>query len=215
MTSRRVHHAVAVLVAWHALAMLVSSLPSPGRGVDRTYWKDPTVQAEFSAWARMLGVESGPLQDQVYDAAVAVQRAESMVQAPFRPWLKWTNTRQSWKMFVAPHRYPTRMELAVSEGGSWEVVYEEGSELATWHAERFSNERMRANVFAWGWPENDRRWSAACQAFAGELFAERIEAEKVRCRFSKVRSPSASEVLAGDEAEPKWVLTHVVARKTP
>jgi hypothetical protein len=116
-------HLLAAFVLWHAMAMLASALPSPGSGLNRSYWSDPTVQAEFGTWAGMLGVESDDLQDDVYALAVQVQAGVEGVRFPFNRWLSVTNTTQSWKMFVAPHRFPTRLQLrAARAGGEWEVV---------------------------------------------------------------------------------------------
>lgn len=206
-------HLIAAFVLWHALAMLVSSLPSPGRGMDRSYWKDPTVQAELTTWARMLRANPDTFQDRLYAAAGVVQGAKNAVYAPFKPWLKATNTTQSWKMFVAPHRFPARPEIQVrSEGGEWETVYLEGDPTATWRAERFATERMRAATFAWGWPQADSRWRAACGAFADELFAERPDIASVRCRYLKRQSPSAADVLAGEVVAERPTQSHIVTR---
>lgn len=206
-------HLLAAFVAWHALAMLVSSLPSPGRGMDRSYWKDPTVQVELTTWAGMLHANPGTFQDQVFEAAKLVQGAKNTAYAPFKPWLKATNTAQSWKMFVAPHRFPARPEIQVrGEGGEWETVYLEGDPSATWRLERFATERMRAATFAWGWPQADARWRAACGAFAEELFDERSGVEAVRCRYLKRQSPSAAEVMAGKVVAERPTQSHIVTR---
>ena len=53
-------HLRAAFVAFHVVAILTLALPSAGAGMGRSAWKDPTVQAEFRAWAdrfRFLGVE--------------------------------------------------------------------------------------------------------------------------------------------------------------
>ena len=206
-------HLLAAFVLGHALAMLGSSLPSPGQGMNRSYWTDPTVQAEMTTWAGMLHADPSTFQDRLFDAAKAVQGAKNAVYAPFKPWLKATNTAQSWKMFVAPHRFPARPELQVRVGdGDWETVYLEGDAIATWRRERFATERMRAATFAWGWPQADSRWRAACGAFADELFAERAEIEAVRCRFLKRQSPSAAAVLAGKVVAEKPTQAHIVTR---
>lgn len=209
-------HLLAAFVLWHALAMAVSSLPSPGRGINRTYWSEPTVQAEMNAWATMLHADPATFQDRVHTAALAVQKAKTTMYAPFKPWLLATNTVQSWKMFVAPHRFPSRPEIQVRQGeGEWQTVYAEGDPTATWREERFSTERMRAATFAWGWPQADARWKAACRAFAKELFVERADIDGVRCQFLKRRSPSPEEVLSGTLPEVSATQVHVVKRSRP
>lgn len=206
-------HLVAAFVLWHALAVLASSLPSPGRGVNRSYWSEPTVQAEFQAWATALGTDLVTFQDGLYVAAVNVQAAVRAANAPFRQYLSVTNTAQSWKMFVAPHRFPTRLQLrAQGSDGSWAVVYEEGDDAPRWRGERFATERMRAAVFAWGWPQNKKRWASACAGFARDYFAETAEAAAFQCRFGKGASLSAAQVLAGETLKEEWVLERMVKR---
>ncbi|MSQ01606.1 MAG: hypothetical protein EXR71_06905 [Myxococcales bacterium] len=208
-------HLVAAFVLWHALAMLASSLPSPGRGVNRSYWSEPTVQAEFQAWADVFGTDMATFQDGLYVVAVKVQWAVRSANAPFREWLWVTNTVQSWKMFVAPHRFPTRLQLRAQRSDrSWAVVYEEGDDAPKWRGERFATERMRAAVFAWGWPQNKKRWASACSGFAREYFAEVAEAEAFQCRFGKGASLSAAQVLGGETLKEEWVLERTVQRPT-
>lgn len=207
-------HLIAGFVLWHASAMLASGFPSPGAGLNRSYWSDPTVQAEFATWADMLGMESEELQDDIYALAGKVQAGVDLARAPFTPWLELTHTRQSWKMFVAPHRFPTRFQLSVASGrGEWTVVYEERSETATWRRERFGNERVRASVFAWGWPAARTKWKSACLGFARDLFVERPDVDRVRCRFAKVTSPSPEQVRADAPVAEKWVLPIEVRRE--
>ncbi len=207
-------HLLAAFVVWHALAMLASALPSPGAGLNRSYWSDPTVQAEFGSWAELLGMESSVLQDDIFALAVRVQAGVEQVRAPFAAWLAVTNTEQSWKMFVAPHRFPTRLQLRVASATSeWAVVYAEDSADALWMASRFRNERMRASVFAWGWPAARTRWTSACKGMAAELLAQRADVVRVQCRFAKMTSPSAAQVRANEEPAERWVLTQEVGRR--
>jgi hypothetical protein len=116
-------------------------------------------------------------------------------------------------MFVAPHLYPTRFEIAVKRGSAdWETVFEERSETATWNAARFGTERLRASIFRWGWGAYAQAYHTACEALAHELFDEDPSAVKVRCRFWKARSPSAAEVRAGVQPVGKYVYPWEVTR---
>lgn len=199
-----------LFIVFHATAIFLSSVPTPGQGLNRKNWADPTVQEEFATWANLLGVESEALQDNIYEAAKLLQNSRDAVMEPFERYLKQTGSAQSWKMFVAAHRYPTRLQIQVREGVEWETVFYEHDPVATWRAERFGNERMRASVFAWGWSSAARRWTSACQGFAEELYAERPALKSVRCRFLKRRSPSPEQVLSGTADEGEFVLERLV-----
>lgn len=204
---------LAAFVAYHALAVAVSSIPTAGSGLRRSNWADPTVQQEFTTWSALLGVDSEALQDRVYAAAVAWQGVRDVLAWPFEDYLRLSNSRQSWKMFVAAHRFPARAEVAVrSPGGEWVTVFSERDADADWMAARFATERVRASVFAWSWPSGTKRWTQACKGFASQLFAERDGIDAVRCQFVKARSPSPREVLAGEVPAGEPTLSRVVSR---
>jgi len=205
-------HLIAVLVIFHAAAVCASSIPSAGQGISRSNWSDPTVQGEFESWSRLLGVPSEALQDWAHEAAVAVSDARRAVLEPFDDYLDATGTRQGWKMFVGAHRFPTRAEIAVREGYAWTTVFRERDAGANWQAARFDTERMRASIFAWGWPSGAKRWTSACKTFAAALFAEMAGIDAVRCQFIKARTPTAAEVRAGTAPEGEAVFVRVVTR---
>ena len=201
-------------IVFHALAIGLSSIPSPGQGLNRQNWDDPTVQGEFGAWAEILGVDTAVLQDHAFAAAKALQSTHDTLLVPFRPYLKASGSVQSWKMFVAAHRYPTRLQIQVREAkGDWKTVFYERDPVANWHADQFANERMRASVFAWGWESAARKWKSACEGFARTLYAERPALESVRCRFLKRRSPSPEEIASDTGDEGMYVFQRVVPPK--
>ncbi len=204
---------IAALAIFHAAAVCASSIPSAGQGISRSNWSDPTVQGEFDSWARLLGVESEWLQDWAHAGAVKLADARRLVLVPFDDYLDATGTRQGWKMFVGAHRFPTRGEIAVREGLTWTTVFRERDPEASWRAERFDTERMRASIFAWGWPSGSKRWTSACNTFAAELFEERPGIDAVRCQFIKARTPTAAEVRAGTVPEGEAVFVRVVTRE--
>jgi len=205
-------HLIAVLAIFHAAAVCASSIPSAGQGMSRGNWSDPTVQGEFESWSRLLGVQSEALQDWTYEAAVAVSTARRALLVPFDDYLDATGTRQGWNMFVGAHRFPTRAEIAVREGYTWTTVFRERDAEASWQAARFDTERMRASIFAWGWPSGVKHWTSACKTFAAALFEERSGIDAVRCQFIKARTPTAAEARAGTAPEGEAVFVRVVTR---
>lgn len=202
----------AVLVTFHILAITLDASPSPAAGLKRAAWADPTVQQEFQAWADRLGVESQTLQDWAWDIANRFADGRQVVMTPFRPWIDATHTTQAWQMFVAPHRFPTRLQIQVQVGETWETVFEERSTTATWRAEAFGTERLRASIFRWGWASYADAWKRACGVFATELFTERPDISAVRCRLHKVRTPSPEDVRDGKLDAGTWVFPRQVER---
>ena len=199
---------VGIYVAFHVLAVVIAAVPGTGKMLDRRAWEEPTVQAEFEAWSDRLDVDSATLQAFAFDAATRVLAVRAVALTPFEPYLRFTGQWQNWVMFVAPHRYPTRLQLRVADGaGDWRVLYEEGNPQARWRAAAFATERMRSSVFRWGWPSYEKAWATACRGLARAAKADDPSITKMQCRFWKRRSPSPEEVRSGTAPEGAWVLT--------
>ena len=211
-------HIRAALITFHLLAILLDASPDPGVGMNRAAWKDPTVQREFTRWAGILHTDEPALESFLWEAAGAVVRVRRVVMTPFLPYLRAAGTEQAWQMFVAPHRFPTSLQLQVHQTGTsgdevnWHTLFEERSSTATWRAERFGSERLRASIFRWGWPNYQDAWHRACRVFAAEMLAEHPEADLARCRFRKVASPSPDDFENGTVDPGKWVYSMSLRR---
>jgi hypothetical protein len=200
-------------VSFHLVAITLSALPSPEGGMNRAAWKDPTVQAEFASWADRFGMDPQDFEDRLWVFADVYGRGYKRLLAPVAPYEDLVGCEQSWKMFVAPHRFPTRLELAVRTAGApWEVIFSEGSPTATWNAPVLRLERLRSAIFRWGWPSYQSAWGHGCTALARQIFSERDDATDVRCRFWKYRTASPEEALAGTVPDGKWLYTRLVSR---
>ncbi len=203
----------AALVAFHLVAITLSALPSPEGGLNRAAWAEPTVQAEFAAWAERFGMEQGAFEDALWDFANSYNRGYKQLLTPVRPYEELVGSEQSWKMFIAPHRFPTRLEIAGrAQGGEWRVLFAESSPTATWRADLLRLERLRSAIFRWGWPSYSKSWSKGCAALAGLAFVDFPELAEVRCRFWKAKSPSPAEVRRGDIPEGTWTSPRIVHR---
>jgi hypothetical protein len=206
----------ALFVAFHLLAITLDASPSPAAGMNRAAWKEPTVQQEFKTWSSVLGMEQAEFETFLWDLAQGFMGLRKTVMTPFSPYLHATGSDQAWQMFVAPHRYPTRMQLQVNgdptSADGFRTVFEERSSEYTWRAERFNSERLRASIFRWGWPNYQDAWKRACKVFARELLAENPESTAVRCRMFKLRSPSPEEVEKGTADPGKWVFVLIEKR---
>lgn len=203
----------AVLVTIHLVAITLSAVPSPEGGLNRKAWSDPTVQTEFKAWAGRLGMQPKDFEEKLWTAANAYQGALGTVLTPVEPYELVLGTEQSWKMFVAPHRFPTRLELATRTGDqAWEVLFYESSPTARWHVEQLRLERLRSAIFRWGWPAYSSAFTKGCAAFARMAFDEDAARTEFRCRFWRAESPSPEEAASGDLPRGRWSDGRVVAR---
>lgn len=213
----------ALFVAFHVLAVLAAATPSTASALRRSAWSDPTVQAEFAAWAPRLGLTPEALEERLWGFAVGYNEVRVGMMRPFRPYFELVGAEQSWQMFVAPHTHPTRLEIAEARAplpkgragepeGGWQLLFRERDPDADWMARAMGNERVRASVFRWGWSAYAASYKKACRALANRRFAEDSEVTGIRCRFEKTRTPTAAQVRAGAPVEGRWVSPFVVER---
>lgn len=208
-------HARAALVGFHVIAIVLAAIPAPAGGMNRRNWKDPTVQAEFEAWGRRLGVDPDDLEEGLYRFAKGYMKARAAWLAPVDPYLEVTGTNQPWRMFVAPHRHPSRYRVegsAHARGEEWELLFEERNDEARWQAELFESERVRSILFRYSWPEYSSESRDLCRWVARLAFAEREDLARVRCRYWKAKSPSPRDVREGVVHDGTWTQTRVVPR---
>lgn len=202
-------HARAVLVVLHLTAITLMALPAPGGGMSRAAWKDPTVQDEFAAWTARLNAVGVPwsseeLQDHAWDFAERFMAVRGAVLRPFGPYYKYCGTNQSWRMFVGPHRYPTKLWVSVERGGVWEPVYIERDPTRAWHGRQLDHDRFRSVIFRNGWPQYAKTNSQFADWLAKDAKVDFPDATRMRVAYWKQRTPTPAEARAGIEPEGKF-----------
>ncbi|MBA2321246.1 MAG: hypothetical protein H0V89_08825, partial [Deltaproteobacteria bacterium] len=192
---------VAAGVTVHLAAITLQAFPNPSGGLNRSAWADPTVQMEIAAWAGRLGTTPAALEERLWKGATAWTRARQTVVRPLEPYYTYAGTWQSWKMFVAPHVYPTRLRIEIRRGPRWELVYVERSADRRWLASVLGNDRLRSTIFRMGWPHYPRLRADFVAWIAERAAVDFPDAEQVRISFTKQRTRSAAEMRAGQPAE--------------
>ncbi|HZT79797.1 MAG TPA: hypothetical protein VFA26_06235 [Gemmataceae bacterium] len=203
-------HLRGLLVALHLLAVTLLALPAPEGGMDRATWKDPTVQDELAAWAGRLdgwGVHVTPpeLEDRLWQFSADYMHARETVLRPFGPYYEYCGTYQSWRMFVAPHRYPTRLHIDVHEHGEWRPAYVERDAQHDWLGRQLDSYRFRSAIFRFGWHGYERDYGRFADWVAGHAARDFPDADRVRVRLAKYRTLSPEEVREGREPEVEFV----------
>ena len=191
------------------------STPSPGSGLKRAAWSDPTVKAEFAAWTDRLNglgwpIDQSTLEDRAWDFAVGYDRARDKLLTPFDPYLKYTGARQSWRMFVAPHRYPTRLWVELEEDGAWRPIYVERSSEHTWMGYQLDHDRFRSAIFRYGWPQFRSSYKQFAEWLASRAARDFPEATQLRTRMYKYRTASPDEVREDRMPEGRFQMEVVV-----
>jgi hypothetical protein len=194
----------AVLVALHVLAVFMLAFPAPAGVMQRSAWKDPSVQAEFHIWtdranALGIGVTKDEFEDFIWELAHGFMDVRNKAIAPAKPYGDYLGVRQDWRMFSAPHRFPTRLHIEIEENGEWRTLYVERSEEFTWRRSFFEHHRIRRLLFLHGWTQFRRRYEAFGNYIARQAAVEFPDATRVRLSHFKFRSPTPQEAQAG-----KW-----------
>ncbi|MEZ4318079.1 MAG: hypothetical protein R3F61_11265 [Myxococcota bacterium] len=202
-------HVRAALLAAHLLAIVLMALPSPQGGMNRSAWKDPTVQGELAAWTLRLnavgiGMQQPEVEELAWNLANAYEDGRGVVLAPFMPYYRYCGTWQSWRMFVAPHRFPGRLTIDVMERGEWRTIYVARSADHTWRATQLDHDRMRAAIFRYGWRHYRRSYGTFGSWVAARVIEDFPDAERVRLRFYKYRTASPEEVRTHTEPEGEY-----------
>ncbi len=197
-----------VFVVFHLLAVTLMALPAPGEGMIREAWKDPTAQGEFAAWAAGLnqaGIAITPneLEERLWNAGEKYMRLRDRVLAPFADYYRLCGTTQSWRLFVGPHRYPSRLHIDVEENGQWRPVFVERDPHHDWLGHWLDHYRFRPIIYRFGWYQylggND--YERFAHWIATQAAPDFPEATRVRVRLCKFRTPTPEEVRAGQEPE--------------
>lgn len=209
-------HVRAALVVLHLFAITFQSLPSVGGGLSRQAWKSDTVQGEFRAWSSRLqgwgfDISLIELEDQLWDFAVGYEKARRSIIDPLMPYYDYCGTYQTWRMFVAPHRFPGRLQIEVDRGDGWELAYEARSNEHTWHRRWFDHDRFRAATFRYAWKHYRRPRNQFADWVAERFAEEEPDARRVRVSFMRYRTLSPEEVRSGKPIRAKREL--VVIRK--
>lgn len=198
-------HLRAALVALHVLAVAVLAAPAPVGAMNRESWKEETVQDEIEVWAGRFGMSPEDFEDWAWSAASRFMAVRDAVVKPFKPYCKYTGTSQSWRMFVAPHRYPARLHIDVQIGREWQTVYVRGDREHAWKRPQLDHNRMRAQIFRLSWPGYGRTYSHFTVWLAREAARDFPDARGIRVRFFRYRTRSPAEVRAGVPEEGHFV----------
>ena len=141
--------------------------------------------------------------------AAAEDRAHGVLLKPFAPYLEFAGVDQRWQLFIAPNRLPTRFQIQVhpfaAPPSEWQTVFEEGSRIHTWRSRVLGHARVRSHFEVSSWPQFQALGVSLCRWSARELFLERADMERVRCRNYRQASASPEQARAGRENPGEWL----------
>lgn len=217
--ARAWRHVRVWLVGLHVVAILVMAIPNTGPGLNRSSWRNQTVQDELETWAERLsslGIEVTPkaLEDWAYAQAKRMHTMRSGITAPFEPYRHYVGVRQPWNMFVAPHRHPAVLVVDVRVEGKWRPLYRVRSDEYDYRRAFFDHDRIRAMLFRYGWPVYRTSYDNFARWLAKQIARDVPEADKARMLLERVPTPTPEQAREGFEAK-RTVAARVVLDLAP
>lgn len=207
-------------ILFHLTAITLMALPAPGGGMSRAAWRNPTVQAEFQAWTERLNglgmsLTVDEFEDRAWTLASGFMKLRTEALRPFSPYYRYCGTGQSWRMFVAPHRFPSRLEFRVRELGRWRRIYVARDPELDWRAHELDHDRLRSSVFRYGWSQYRRHYRVFARYYGERALEDFPEADAVQVRFYTYRTLSPQEARSGMDPDGEYVSEYIVHRAAP
>jgi hypothetical protein len=205
-----------VLVLCHVAVLCLAALPTARGTVSKAAMAQPSVQTELLLWSERLGVPPQALESFALALAERWDAIYATLNRPADRYFAVTGTYQAWAVFIAPNRWPTRFQIQVHPSNSspdeFRTVFEEQSEQFTWRRELFTQERARVYFEMQTWPRLAWLGPSMCQWAARQLFRERADIDRVRCRNYRAPSRSPEQVARRESVPFEWLHVEQVWR---
>ena len=194
------------LIILHLLAVILKALPAPEGAMSKKDWRHPTVQAEFRHWSQnlqMIGIQTTPmeLEEELWTLATTVTKFRNATLKPFRPYYRYVGSDQNWRLFVAPHMFPSKLEIDVLIENTWVPVYRVHSSNPSeqWMATLLENGRFRPSIFRYSWARYKKHFNRFAVHMSQQAINDFPTATQIRFRSWRYPLPSHVEILDNQE----------------
>ena len=191
------------LIVLHLIAIILKALPAPEGAMSKRDWAHPTVQAEFRQWSRNLqsiGIDTSPteLEHSLWDIAQSVTTVRNSTLKPFRLYYRYVGGDQNWRLFVAPHMFPSKLEIDVQIDDEWTPVYRV-HQPDQWMEMLIENGRFRPAIFRYSWSRYKRQYNRFAVYMSTQASKDFPTATQIRFRWWRYPLPSHTEILNDQE----------------
>ena len=205
-------HCRTILITIHLIAIVLKAIPAPEGGMNKGDWKNPTVQAELATWTQTfngLGIEITQieLEAQLWTIAKQYMSIRKGVLKPFKQYYKYFGSDQNWRLFVAPHMYPSKLNIDMFIDNEWVPVYQPFTDHR-WQETLIETSRFRPAVFRYSWPRYKSHYRKMGIYFAKQAAKDFPTATKMRTRWWQQKIPSPEQVLSQNQPSGKWKLVY-------
>ena len=204
-------HLRTLLISIHLLAVCLKAIPAPEGAMNKGDWKNPTVQAEFKSWAgnfNAMGIQvtQTELENHLWILAKGYMKVRRGVLKPFQPYYKYAGADQNWRLFVAPHMYPSKLHIDMYIDEKWIPVYQPFSEYR-WNERLIETSRFRPAIFRYSWKRYRKHYRKMGEFMAKKAAVDFPQATNMRTRWWSYRSPSPEQILTDTKPQGKWSAT--------
>ena len=191
------------VIAIHLVAVVLKALPAPEGAMAKKDWAHPTVQAEFRHWSSTLqqaGIQitAPELETQLWFLANRVTTVRNAALKPFRPYYRYVGADQNWRLFVAPHMYPSTLEIDILEQAEWKPVYRV-HKSNQWMADLIEQGRFRPAIFRYSWGRYKKQYNRFAMYLTEQASTDFPDASQIRIRWWRYPLPSHTEILQKQE----------------
>ena len=215
---------IAAVLLFHVVGVVLQALPAVSGGMNRKAWKDQTAQAEFHQWAdlaRSVGWNTTDenFEEFLWDSAHVLMDTRKVILKPWRKYLRATGAQQGWRMFVAPHRYPSwlvvEVEFPTADGKKeWREMYRSRSSEKDYLRTQLDYHRMRKYTFLTSWKHRRRAYKDLRDFFARRAAVDFPEATRLRIFHVSRRTMTPAEMGRGEVPESTTKNRMTVSLKT-
>jgi hypothetical protein len=183
----------AVFVLFHVVAITIMSIPAPVSGMKKAQWSTPAGTQEIHRWADVaratgLRVTDATFRDFVWEAGSTWLSLRNDVVAPFRPYLAYTGSRQSWRMFSMIEHEEGRLAIFLDRGQGREplfVTYEH----EVWRRTELRQERTRTILGAFYGLDSKRTWDGFVDRLADWARADFPDGKELVAEIGRRETP--------------------------
>lgn len=201
-------HLRTLLITVHLFAICLKAIPAPEGGMNKRDWQNPTVQAELKTWTNTfnsIGIEitTPELEQHLWTLAKEYMSVRRSILKPFKKYYQHVGADQNWRLFVAPHMYPSKLNIDIYIDGKWETAYQPFSEHQ-WEAQLIETSRFRPTIFRYSWNRYKSHYKKMGNYFAKRAAKAFPNATKMRTRWWQQKSASPEQILTDTRPEGKW-----------
>ena len=208
------HRLTVAFVLFHALAIVVLSVPSPRGARQDGTWADRNLREQVLGWVAPFRSLLGGRSDAevlalVRGLASDVLDVRDVLVAPFQPYVQLVGAHQGWQMFGSLNSHPARLRIRIASGehGPWKDIYLARDPNLAWRQALMDEERTRALVNNWSWGREKpdyqrftRRWAA----LVAEDYPDAAVVEFAMMRYT-VPEPEALDPARPPETHAEWI----------